>query len=157
MRRLLPLVCLLLAACAATPRLEAPTVGVSRVRVDRLTAADARFTIVVTIANPNDRNIAVDAIDARLTIENVDVGIAHLSAPVILPARGETTAAIAAHADLASSLRATAEVAQRLADSGGTPPGVRYVVSGQATINGGTVVPFSRKGEFKLTLGGDAP
>jgi hypothetical protein len=78
---------------------------------------------------------------------------------VRLPARGETTASLAAHADLAASLRATAEIARRLAElAPDARPGVRYAVSGVATLDGGSSVPFSRSGEFSLALGApDAP
>ncbi len=145
----------LVSACASVARLEAPVVTVTQVRVDRLTAMDARFTVEVGLVNPNDRAVAVDGIDARLTIEGIDVGTARLAAPVVLPAHGQSSASIAAHADLAASLRATAQVAERLADRGQTPPGVRYSLAGTAVVDGGTLVPFSRSGEFKLRMAGE--
>lgn len=144
---------LLLAACATVGKLEAPTVAVTQVEIDRLTAADARFTVTVRLTNPNDREIAVDAITADLMVENIAVGRATLTSPVRLPARGETSATIASRADLMASLRATAEIARRLQEQGDAGSRVRFNVSGVATLNGGTVVPFSRSGEFSLRMG----
>ena len=148
---------LLVAACATTPRLEAPKIAVARVQIEHFTGANAQFSVVVNLTNPNDREIAVDAISAELVIENVAVGTARLASPVRLPARGETRATLAAQTDLAASLRAAAEIAKRLQSLAGAPPAVRYAVSGQATIDGGSVIPFSRSGEFSLKLGAPDP
>lgn len=143
----------LLASCAIAPRLEAPKVAVERVRVDRLTPADARFTVFVAVANPNDREVAVDTIDAALAIEDVPVGTARLAAPVRLPARGAVTAELAARATLASALEAASSLARRAEAAGGVPPTVRYAVSGTATIDGGTTIPFRRTGEVAWMRG----
>jgi LEA14-like dessication related protein len=148
MRTLALATALLLAACATAPRLEPPKVGVASVTVDRFSNASAPFTIVLTLSNPNSREIAVEAAAADLRLENVVVGNARLAAPVRLPAHGETTATLAAQTDLPSTLQAAAEMMRRaLAQPEGTPA-VRYSVSGTATIDGGSVVPFSRSGEF---------
>jgi len=156
MKRAVLLAALMLAACATVlPRIEAPKVAVTQVEIDRLTAADARFTITVKLTNPNDRDVAVDAITADLSIENVSVGRAVLTAPVMLPARGETSAAMASRADFASALRATAEISRRLAAQPDAGSHVHFTVSGVATMNGGVTVPFSRTGEFSIKMAGE--
>jgi len=139
---------MLVTGCATLPRLEAPKVTVERVRVDRWTGVDAQFTVVVNVANPNDREIAIDAIDADVRIEDVAVGTARLAAPVRLPARGETSASLTARAGLAGALRAAAEIARRAEAAGGGLAPVRYAVSGTATIDGGRTIPFARSGEI---------
>ena len=144
--------CVLLAACTTTGSLQPPTVTVSDVTIDYFTAADAKFTVQVKLANPNWREIAVDGMTAELRIENVPIGTANLAAPVRLPARGEATASVVAAADLVSSLRASAEIARRLSTDRQATPAVRYAVSGSARLEGGVVVPFSRAGEFKLAV-----
>jgi LEA14-like dessication related protein len=73
---------LVVTGCATLPRLEAPKVTVERVRVERFSGVDARFTVVVNVANPNDREIAVDAIEADLKVEDVPVGRAGVASPV---------------------------------------------------------------------------
>jgi LEA14-like dessication related protein len=155
MRRAVLLAALLVAGCAAMRPLEPPKVAVTQVEMDRLTAVDARFNIIVRITNPNDREVAVDAMAADLLIENVAVGRAVLSAPVVLPAHGETTAAMVARADYSASLRASAEIARHLAEPGGAGSHVHFTVSGAATLDGGTTIPFSRTGEFSLRMAGE--
>jgi LEA14-like dessication related protein len=150
MKTLQLVACLALASCATTGPIDPPSITVSDVTVDYFTAADAKFTVEVKLANPNFRDVAVDAMSAELRIENIPVGTASLAAPVRLPARGEATASVVAAADLVSSLRASAEIARRLREEKLAAPIVRYAVSGSATLEGGTVVPFARAGEFKL-------
>ncbi len=137
---------LLLGACASLSRLEAPKVAVDAVRVDRMTGTDAQFTVIVSLTNPNDRDIAVDAIDADVRFEDVAVGAVHLAAPLRLPARGEASATLSAGANWSAALRVASEIARRM-QAGGEPT-VRYAVSGTATLDGGRTIPFSRAGEF---------
>jgi LEA14-like dessication related protein len=137
----------LVGACATTPRLEAPKVSVDRVRIDKLTNADAQFTVVVNLVNPNERTIAVDAIDADLRIEDIAVGNAHLADPVRLPPHGEAAASLTVRAGWAATLRAAAEVARRVESANGATPTVRYAVSGVAILDAGPAIPFSRAGE----------
>ena len=148
---LVTLAAIVLAACA-TPRLTTPRITVSAVNVDRITAAEANFTVALDLVNPNDRELAVDAIDAVLTIEGVPVGNAVLASPVRLPALGSAAAMLKARAGLPAVLRIGAEIAGR-ADaqrvSGGTTS-VRFAVSGTAVLAGGLTIPFSRQGEIRL-------
>jgi hypothetical protein len=141
-----------LASCALAPKLAAPRVTVSAVRVDRITAGEANFTVLLDLANPNARDIDVDAIDATLTVEDVPAGSATLATPLRLPALGSASATLKARAGLSAVLRIGAEVARR-ADAqrgtGGAVP-VRYSVSGTAVLAGGVTIPFSRQGEFRL-------
>jgi LEA14-like dessication related protein len=145
---------MLVGACATTPRLEAPKVSVDRVRIDRMTNADAQFTVVVNLVNPNERAMAVDAIDAELRVEDVAIGNAHLAEPVRLPAHGETTASLTIRAGWAATLLAVAEAVRRAQTGNGAPPTVRYGVSGVATLDTGAKLPFSRAGEFPLPRSG---
>jgi LEA14-like dessication related protein len=150
LRRLCVLLAVACASCATIGPIDPPRITVSDVTIDYFTSADARFTVQVTLANPNFREVAVDAMSAELRIENIPIGSASLAAPVRLPARGEATASVVAAADLVSSLRASAAIARRLREENLPAPVVRYAVSGSATLEGGSVVPFSRAGEFKL-------
>ena len=141
-----------LVSCATAPRLVSPRVTVNAVQVGRFTASEANFTVALDLANPNDRDIDVDAIDAALTIEDVPVGDATLAAPLKLPALGATSATLKARAGLGAVLRIGAEIARRVdaqRGTGGTVP-VRYAVSGTAVLAGGLTIPFSRQGEFRL-------
>jgi LEA14-like dessication related protein len=148
---------MLVAACATVPRLEAPKVSVDRVRIDRMTNAEAQFTVVVNLVNPNERAIAVDAIDADLRVEDVAIGTAHLAEPVRLPAHGEATASLTIRTGWAATLLAVTEAARRAQTGNGAPMTVRYGVSGLATLDTGATLPFSRAGEFPLSRNGASP
>ena len=141
-----------LAACAETPRLSAPRVTVDSVRVERITGAEASFLVTLNLTNPNAREIAVDAIEANVSIEDVSVGSATLTAPLNLPASGEATATLQARAGIAAALGIAADLAQRAQEqrASGQPTRVRYAVSGTATLEGGVPIPFSRSGDFRI-------
>ena len=141
-----------LAACADTPRLAPPRVAVESVRLDRITGTEARFDVTLKLNNPNAREIAVDAIDANVTIDDVPVGNATLKGPLRLPAGGDATAILEARAGLSAVLRIAADFAQRAQEQKGTGQAtrVRYAVAGTATLEGGWSIPFSRTGEFRI-------
>ena len=149
----------LLASCAAAPRLVAPRVAVEGVRLERITAGEARFDVILNLTNPNPREIAVDAIDANATIDDVPVGTATLKGPLRLPANGEATATLQARAGVAAVLRLAADFAQRAQEQKGSgqPTQVRYAVSGTATLEGGWSIPFSRSGEFRIGAAATSP
>ena len=143
---------MLLAACADAPRLSSPRVTVDNVRLERITATEAIFEVTLNLANPNTRDIAVDAIDANLAIEDVPVGNATLKAPLRLPANGEAQATLQARAGISAVLRVAAEMSQRAQEQKAAGQGtrIRYAVSGTATLEGGLPAPFSRNGDFRL-------
>ena len=142
----------LLAACADAPRMAAPRVTVDGVRLERFTSAEATFEVTLSLANPNTRDIAVNAVDANLTIEEVPVGNATLVSPLRVPANGEATAILRARAGISAVLRVAAEMSQRAQEQRAAGQGtrIRYAVSGNATLDDGFPVPFSRSGEFRL-------
>ena len=148
---------LVVGACATGTRLEAPKVVGTELRIDRLTGVDAQFTVTLMLANPNDRDINVDAIDATVRVEDVPVGVARLTTPVRLAARGQAPVALTVRAGLADALRAAAAVAKRAEAGGGAPLTARYAVTGTAVLEGGLSLPFSRSGELALPARMQAP
>jgi len=141
-----------LVACAESPRLAVPRVAVESVRLERITATEASFVVTLNLVNPNAREVAVDAIEANVTIEDVPVGNATLKAPIRLPANGEATATLGARAGIAAALGIAADIAQRAQEqrATGAPTQVRYAVFGTATLDSGWSIPFSRQGEFRI-------
>ena len=134
------------------PRLDVPKVTVVSVSADRITGTQAFFTVILGIANPNDREVSVAAAEANLTIEGTPVGMATLAAPMTLPAKGESTATLNAQANWDAALKIAAELAVRARAPGfsGQIPTVRYTVSGVAVLEGGLPIPFNRSGEFRM-------
>ena len=151
-RAILPLSAVVLAACADAPRLERPRVVVDSVRLERMTGAEASIVVTLNLANPNAREIAVDAIDASVTVEDMPIGSATLKAPVRLPANGEATATLQVRAGLAVVMQLAAEIARRAQAQNGSGEAtrVRYAVSGTATLEVGPPLPFSRSGDFRI-------
>ena len=62
---------LVLAAGCVTPAPKPlpPRVTLESIRVDRLTVADARFTLGLAVQNPNAYDLTVNALDLRLAVE----------------------------------------------------------------------------------------
>ena len=141
---------LLVVACAAVgPRITPPTVTVADVRLDRLEGVDAWFVAAVTLDNPNDRELAVESLDATLAIEDEVVATAGLTAPVTLPAKGSAPAEIAARTGVDAILRAVANAMRRIGSGAGASPSpsLRYALEGRAKLANGLQVPFRRTGE----------
>ena len=142
-----------LPACVAIPQMATPRISVDTVRVDRASAAEVAFTVILNIANPNDRDIGIDAIDAEVMIEKIVVGTLRLAEPVRLAARVETTVSLTARSELANSLRALLLVLRRADKSGQADSAmrsaIRYAVIGSMTVDGRTI-PFSRSGDINV-------
>jgi hypothetical protein len=141
------LLAILLAACASLgPRIAPPKVSVDEVRLARIDGADAWFEASVTLTNPNAREVAVDGLDAALTLEGERVATFALAAPVVLPPGGAVPARITARAGFDALLRGIAH-AMRAGAPGGAPM-LRYEFTGDARLAGGLMVPFRRSGQL---------
>ena len=141
-----------LAACSGAPPLAAPRADVESVRLDRITGTDATFSVTLSLSNPNAREIAVDAVEANLAIEDIRVGNATLRSPLRLPANGDAQAILQARAGLSAALQVLAQIGQRSQEQKRTGEAalVRYAVSGTVTLEGGVAIPFARSGEFRM-------
>jgi LEA14-like dessication related protein len=152
MRLALAALALAVASCATFgPRIAPPTVTVNDVALESVEGLQARFVAAVTLANPNDREVAVDALDATLSIEGEPVATATLAAPVTMPANGSADAKIVARTGVDAILRAVAAAMRRLGTPGApmtTSPALHYVIEGKARFAGGLGVPFRRSGEL---------
>jgi len=125
-----------------------PTLTIDDVRLDRVESLNAVFVAGATLTNPNARELAVDALDATLTIEGEKVASAMLAAPVVLPANGQAHAEIVARTGIDAVLRAVASAMTRPSGSGTRPsPSLRYELAGEAKLASGLRVPFRRSGE----------
>ena len=141
----------LLAACATLVPGHPPRIDVVGVSLDRVLGPDAFFTVSVTVSNPDDSDVVVDALDATLSIEGQLVARGELKAPVRVPAHGSADAEFAARAGMDSVLLAVAKAMQRGAAAippGGGPPSLHYAIEGRATFAGGATLPFSRSGDM---------
>jgi Late embryogenesis abundant protein len=137
----------LAAGCAAlSPKPLPPRVTLEAVRVTRLTAAEARFTLALAVDNPNAYDLAVNAIDARLAVEGEPLLTASLAAPAVLAAGAVTRVLLDARTTPGAVAAALDRIARR--------PAVRYEVTGAAIVQDGWRLPFARRGELSA---GDFP
>ena len=103
----------------------------------------------VSLANDSEDDLFVDALQARLVLEGERVAEASLAtAPVRIPARGSASAELFARTGMDAVLRAVAAAMRRGGAGGGALPTLQYAIDGNATLNGGLRLQFSRSGEL---------
>jgi hypothetical protein len=142
---------LLVGACASVVLRNPPRIDVVAVALDRVEGPDAYFTVDLAVTNRADEPIAIDALDAALSIEGEQVGEAHLAGgPLRLPANGTANAQLTAHSGMDAILRAVAAAMRRGATllAPGARPTLRYMLEGGATLQGGGRLPFKKSGEL---------
>lgn len=147
----LALVTLTLAACATVALRNPPRLDVTSVSLDHVDGPDAYFTVDVALTNRVDQPIAIDALDATLSIEGEEVAQAKLAnGPVQLPASGTASAQMTARTGMDAVLRAIAAAMRRGATllAPGAHPVLHYTLQGSATLAGGGRFPFSKSGEL---------
>jgi len=132
---------IVLAACASVPaRLVAPQVRAAEVRVVVLDFPRVRLALDLTVHNPNDRAIALEALDVALHVEGRPVARTSLASPVTLAAGTATSVALDASGHLGEVLAGVA----RSMDRGGKA--LHYEIAGTARLSDGSQFPFRRGG-----------
>jgi len=143
---------IVLAACAALllasactgmrSKIEPPQITLETVRVVRIAEGKADLSASLRLANRNDFELAIDAIEFDLQLDGrpaVSSRTVHVDA---LPPGGEAKVDLAGRIDVAA-------VATALMTLGSQLP-VPYVLSGTVTLRNGTALAFSRKGEIPV-------
>lgn len=140
---------MLLAACATLVPGKAPRIDVVGVSLDRIVGSDAYFSVAVSISNPDDRDVVIEALDGTLSIEGQEVAKGDLKAPVHVPAHGSANAEFSARTGMDAVLLAVAKAMQRGARThpSAVPPSLHYLIEGRAKLAGGASLPFSRSGD----------
>jgi hypothetical protein len=142
---------LMLAACATVALRNPPRIDIDAVALDHVVGPDAYFTIDLTLTNRVDQPIAIDALDAKLSIEGEQIAQAKLAnGPVHLDANGTANAQMTARTGMDAILRAIAAAMRRGATllAPGARPVLHYTLEGSATLAGGGRFPFSKSGEL---------
>jgi LEA14-like dessication related protein len=133
----------LAAGCATlAPRPLPPRAAVEDLAVNRLTAADARFTLGLAVSNPNAYDLTVDALDVALAVEGEPFVTGALPAPATLRASAVTRVEIEVRASLIAFAAAIARH--------GRLSSIRYELSGSAIGPDGWRLPFRRTGELPV-------
>jgi LEA14-like dessication related protein len=139
---------LAVAACALVPpRIDPPEVALADVRIERLGADDIQATLVLDVTNPNDTDVALDALAFTLALAGEQAVEASMPGRQTLPARGRARIDVVARASFDAWRRAIDAAVRR-----GT---VAYEIAGTATVDGRRL-PFLRRGQKSLVelLGG---
>lgn len=137
------LVAFLLAGCASLTRpWEAPEVALAGVSVGEIGLARQTFVVTLSVRNPNDRALPIEALTYRLSLEGVELAQGSSALESQIPAFGEAMVDV----EVVSSLLGVAGQlpAMALKDSP-----LEWQVTGTATLTGGLLrLPYRYSGEI---------
>jgi LEA14-like dessication related protein len=117
-------------------------VTLESLRIIRIADARADLSLRLRLVNPNDFELTIEAVELEVTLDGRPAASSRSVHVDKLPAGGE------ARIDLAGRVDVTV-VATALMTLGSQLP-VEYAVKGTATLPGGAVVPFARKGQIPV-------
>jgi len=126
---------------------QPPTVSLESLRVESAIDGQAPIALGLSVENPNESSVSVDALDFSLTIAEMPVASGVLSTPLMLPALGTARAQIVASTSLAAVRSAL--------DASLARGSIDYEIAGNVVI-AGWKLPFSRRGRKTVAdlLGG---
>jgi LEA14-like dessication related protein len=137
-----------IACTSARPKIDPPAVTLESVRVLRIADAKASISLTLRLANTNNFDLAVDAVDLEVTLDGRPAANIRSVRIEPLPAGGETKVELAGRVDVAAVASALMTL--------GSQVRVEYALKGSATLRDGTTLPFSRKGEIPVARFGGA-
>ena len=109
------------------------------IQVLRIADARAELSLRLRLANPNDFSLPLQSVSFEITLDTRPAARGQSTHIDVLPPRGEAAMDVAGSVDVGV-------IATALMTLGSQRP-VDYAMSGSATLAGGTVLPFSRKGQ----------
>jgi len=131
----------LVAGCTSVPSKPARVaVTLEGVRITRFSPLDTRLAVTLAAFNPNSYDLAVSALEATLAVESEPLLTVSLSAPVTLIAGTETRIEVEARTDYLAIATALDRLTRQR--------DIHYGVTGSATVQGGVVLPFEKRGEL---------
>jgi len=137
------LVVVITASCASiSPRVEPPQVTLEAVRILRIAESKADISMRLRLANPNDFALSVESIAFEITLDRRPAAGGRSTHVDILPAHGEANIDVSGRVDIGAIATALMTLGSQLR--------VDYTVNGSATLTGGTILQFSRKGQIPV-------
>jgi LEA14-like dessication related protein len=131
----------LLSGCASVAaRPEPPQVTLERVQILRIADAKADLSLHLRLANPNDFALPLESVSFEIALDARPAARGQSTHIGALPPRGEAGMDVAGRVDVGA-------IATALMALGSQRP-IDYAMSGSATLAGGMVLPFSRKGQI---------
>lgn len=145
------IVCAMLATCGAlagcaslAPKLTAPQLTITHVRFQGGSLSREQLQLSVHVDNPNDREIAVNSIEANVELAGMPFATGVSDAAFVLPAHGATDVLLDVTADMGNALVVlAARMGHRELD---------YRLYGQVHLQRGLVrnLHFSHHGQVRL-------
>ena len=140
------ILCAGLCGCAGLPsQIEAPTVTIADVGIDRIGLFEQQLNLKLRIQNPNDRDLKVDGIAFDFEINDRFFAQGVGNRAIIVPRYGSEIMTAGAITNLSSVIK------QFGAWSRSEQSGFKYRIKGTLSLEGSRV-PFARSGEFALGI-----
>lgn len=135
----------LLAACAGGGAMKKPVIDVTEVRIANFDRESAQLTVLLRVQNPNNIELNLTDINAKLFLSDQEVAQAEATQPKFtLPAMGSMTLPMRVTVPFKTLPEALKKSTVAMV-SGGLP----YKLSGSVTtFNGLLTVPFEKTGEI---------
>ena len=135
-------------ACATLqPTLQPPVVSLESLRIESAVEGRTRIALSLSLDNPNELSVTLDALDFSLAIADMPVASGALTVPLTLPARGTSRAQLEVSTSFAALRSAL--------DASLVRGSIDYELAGNAVI-AGSRLPFSKRGRKTVAdlLGG---
>jgi LEA14-like dessication related protein len=134
---------LLAAACVSlAPKFEPPQATLETLRILRIADGKADLSLRLRLVNPNNHDLTIDTVEIEVTLDGRPAAESRSIHVDRIPAGGEARIDMAGRVDVSA-------VATALMSLGSQLP-VDYLVKGTATLQGGGVIPFARKGQIPV-------
>ena len=138
------LVLALLAGCASTLKLEAPTLSVVSMTMQSADIFSQRMLVRMRVLNPNSRELPVKGITYRIEVDGTELAQGLTDKAFVVPALGEAEFDVQVTANLASAL--TQLLGRKSRDT------LDYRLVGSVALSSGFLrrIPFDERGSVKL-------
>jgi len=133
---------LLLGGCALGPGMEAPSINVSRIRLQDSTVLEQRFLAVLRVQNPNAVDLAIEGISYDLEVNGQPFAKGVGKGLVIIPAFSQGTIETEAITTLTGLIRQLREVGRT------RRPPIAYRLTGKVKLRDHpSALPFEMRGD----------
>lgn len=148
MKWVISLIAAVLAACASHARLEQPNLSVVGIELLEGSLFTQRLKVRVRVQNPNDRELPIKGVSAKLEVDGNDFATGVSAQPFVVPAFGEAEFDLMVDASMAQTI--IGMVGKGTQDGAGDS--VAYRLSGKVSLSSGFVrsLPFDETGTLQL-------
>ena len=148
MKWIVTLMTAVLAACASQTRLEQPNLSVVGIEMLEGSLFTQRLKVRVRVQNPNDRELPIKGVSAKLEVAGNDFATGVSAQPFVVPAFGEAEFDLMVDASMAQTI--IGMVGKGKQD--GPRDSVDYRLSGKVSLSSGFVrsLPFDETGTLQL-------